>query len=780
MNSTLKRSFALAIVVAMFFNMVFVSNANAGVEKSTGMDINLNLYEYDGKTVGAKMDNNDVRVGQTLLAKIEFTGVPSFAVKGIVALTQALDYDPEYIQNLLIPANFSSDMYVNDIKSTVFGSQINSKLANNIYNLRASDTKFTGNRRIFTTTYVYDSSVYNESSVFNEDGTTFVMPIYIKKQPPTKKTIISITKDIPKLQATTVRDIVDGKIVTSNHLGDSITGDITIGERELVIEDFTGAIPENITDTNPLTGNRTITVANLKGLTNVPAGTVIKVYDPTGTILLGEATAATDGSVTVSLNRTLDDKFNANLNLGGILKITATQPTFPESDPASHLVDKRPNKITKDVNVGTIGDVYQFGNLDHIDLNVTGVPVTYHPVTGLESGNPKADMPVEKWDWNKGESSDEVGFGKFVSGRLNPSLNNIINPDDKKATGLVDVKLVDSFDAIEPIEISADDSRNTRESIPKIGPTTIVANIAGGKKTDVSGVTWTYKEKDIPFVPKGTTYQLESNVVDSSGRKATVDIKVTPVKGTMPFIPEVVEIEAGTSIETFDDLLKYLVQTINADLTGQLPATIARLDLTYTPNTLPEDFDTKKVGKEWIFTAKADFSVYPWVTWSGTDKSDVAVRIVKHGKPEIIISKDKEEITQGDNLFPKDYIVSAIDPAIGDVRDKVVIESLPEGLISEDGKFDTSKTGLYDINYSYDDGYGNVAKKTLEVTIINPNTGGITGEGGNGGGTNTKIPMTGDQSAIALIIVFLVSGALGIVVFSKKNKKLSQDKKLSK
>ncbi len=776
MNSTLKRSFALAIVVAMFFNMVFVSNANAGVEKSTGMDINLNLYEYDGKTVGAKMNSNDVRVGQTLLAKIEFTGVPSFAIKGIVALTQALDYDPEYIQNLLIPANFSSDMYVNDIKSTIFGSQINGKLADNTYNLRASDTKFTDNRRIFTTTYVYDSNIYNQSSVFNEDGTTFVMPIYIKKQPPAKKTIISINKDIPKLQATTVRDLIGGKIVTANHLGDSITGDITIGERELVIEDFTGAIPENITDTNPLTGIRTITVGNLKGIPYVPNGTVIKVYDPTNTILLGEATATTNGSVTVSLNRTVDDKFNSHLNLGGILKITATQPLFPESDPASHLVDKRPNKITKDINVGTIGDVYQFGNLDHIDLNVTRVPVTYNPITGSESDNTRANMPVEKWEWDEGESSDEVGFGKFVTGRLNPSLDNIINPDNRRAIGLVDIKLVDSFDSIKPIEITADDSRNTRESIPKIGPSTIVGNIPGGKKIDINGVTWTYKEKDIPFVEKGTTYQLESNVVDSSGRKATVDIKVNPVKGVMPFIPEVVEIEAGTSIKTFEDLLKYLVQTINADLTGQLPATVARLDLTYTPNTLPEDFDTKKVGKEWVFTAKADFSVYPWVTWSGTDKSDVTVRIVKHGKPEIIISKDKEEITQGDNLFPKDYIVSAIDPAIGDVKDKVIIESLPEGLISDDGKFDTSKTGLYDINYSYDDGYGNVAKKTLALTIINPNTGGITGD--NNGGTNSKVPMTGDQSAIALIMVFLISGAVGVVIFSRKNKKFPQDKNI--
>ncbi|MDK2802014.1 MAG: hypothetical protein KFW09_01405 [Oscillospiraceae bacterium] len=178
---------------------------------------------------------------------------------------------------------------------------------------------------------------------------------------------------------------------------------------------------ENITDDiDHEAGTRTITVGNLKGLSEVPVDTEIIVYDK-NEVELGRATS-TGGSLTVNIDRGTDDK-NASINLGGSYKIVPVI-SGDKLTAVVHEVIKRHNFIKENLNMGELGDFPLGTDLAGLDDKADGVVITFNTETGLEAGIGATESEKPK--------IDGVDLGKWA----------FINPDDNMILGNHTIKSI--------------------------------------------------------------------------------------------------------------------------------------------------------------------------------------------------------------------------------------------------------------------------------------------------------------------------------------------------
>lgn len=658
-KKALARSSYIIISILMFINIFSLFPAQATYQRATNMDINLVFYKLQGNTIGDKITQDNIKVGDEIVAKIEIVNLLDFAKNGVYSFTSAIEYDSSVFRNLLLdsaptdaPLEFSSN-----IKNSIFGNSIDPNLTSSSYSARASDVKISSgsSMRRITATFDYNGT-FDINNILKSDTASLVIPLYVASKPDSGQTTISITQTSPSLQANIVSDV--------NNLGflsktaDDIKLDITTASKTFFIDDFTGTVPENILIDNPQNGIRTVTVQNLKGLPNVPKDTTIKVYAPDQTTLLGEFTAVLDGPVTFTLDRKQNnDSFNSLLNLGGKYWLSSTQATFTESEKVPYLVDKRPNNITRDSNLGKISDIYINASLSAIPKLVNNVAVTYSPLTGSETLDMVADIEVTSWEFVPPNSSSDPGVGKQIIGAFNPTKDNIINTDGYVANATVDVLSFDAFDPLQDIIISADDPRNTLDLLNTILPSSITGTAAGNQIT-INGVQWSYiGDLNLDYNAKGSTYNFQSNVTNILGEKAVIKLVITPVIGKLPNIPTLVEIRKGTQIDTFDQLVQIYLPTYgNLILTGNIPVTTVGYTFDWMPNKLPDDFNTQEIGKEWPFKGTASYTArinnYPdWLTFEGPNTADVVVKIVR-SLPDIAPPVDEGIISPIDPTTP--------------------------------------------------------------------------------------------------------------------------------
>ncbi len=638
MKNTYRKYISLFLTSFMLINILSTFSVVAKQSKATGMDVNISFYEYDGVNKGDKITYDRLKVGDQIISVVELDNLTSFATEGIFSFAVGIEYDSAFLRNTLLADEPSQGqkLEINNLDNTIFSKVVDTKLNSTAYAKRASDTPLEGTRRLLTLTYVYNENTFNKDSVLNgnDKKTIIALPLYLKVRPTNGQTTISMKRTAPSLQATVIDSINNGKPVTSNKTASEVASDIVVGEKTFYIDDFTGAVPENITDTNPEDGIRTVTVNNLKGLPNIPKDTTIKIYAPDGTTLLGQGTTTQAGPITITLNRqNNNDAYNSMLNLGGIIKISAQQKGFNETEKVPHMLNKRPNKITNNVDVGKLADVYVNSSINWISTLVNKVPVTYNPITGSENNDLFASVDVDVWTFAPGMDTSTPGNDKKVSGTFAPKTDNIINPDNRKANGTVDVISVSSFKPIQDIIISADHPNNKFDKLPELLPG-IIIGIVNGQETNIPGVDWEYVPKnpggtlESEFNPKGDRYDFISNVTDTNGNKATITIIVKPVTGKLPNIPPIVEVPVDTPIKDIDDLINggYLPGGGNLDLSGNDFGNNSSFDIIWKPNFPWGDFDTSKPDREYTFIGTIILRD-PWVSYDGPYTIQITIKI---------------------------------------------------------------------------------------------------------------------------------------------------------
>lgn len=643
MKTRFKSFFSILLVAAFFINYLNLPVAVAQPQsKSTAMDINLVLYKYDGTNKGAQITGNELVVGEKFLAVVEIDNLQGFAPSGLFSLTNAIRYDSSVLKNLLYTTEptGTTGTPVPNLTTSILGRTIDPKLIKAAYTTGATDSGIDAVQRKVIATYLYNETTFNAANVVsgNAKFATLAVPFEVKNKPASGNTSITLMTGTPDLQATIIESVNAGAPVTANKVATDITPDITIGIKTMGIQDLTVSPPEGITDTVTSAGVRTVTVKNLKGFAHVPSGTVVNVYAPDGTTVLGTATTTADGPAVITLDRGTDVAKHALLNLGGEYRVSAKQGTNAESEKIVHKVVKRPNEITAAVAVPKGPSIFVGAALDKFPASVDA-PVTYNPTTGSETVDLTIKLDLETWDFvNANNNASAAGTNKPVASsfKIAGHPDNIANTAGHRATSTVDVLALDALLPVPDVADTADNPKNTLGTLTDMLPT-VIKGTSGGATVDVTGVRWTYvptvsgSTLNADFNIKGAEYNFTSNVQDANGNKASVKLIVNKVIGRLPMVPSSVEIVVGTSVDSFDVLqANHLPTKGNLDLTNNRHQPTSGYVFTWNPNTLPADFSTATIGKSWTFEGTAA-AVDPWVTFEGNNVARVIVDIV--GEP---------------------------------------------------------------------------------------------------------------------------------------------------
>ncbi len=441
-----------SIFLSVIFFFTGIINCNSVVSadsKKTKAVYNLKMYEYledpTGTGVGqlgSLIRDNTLIPGQKFVLTMSLDKFDS--VHGIAGLDSVISYDSARFNYLGIPGAGEHD-------SIIGGDEFNlSDISQNIFDIgfpklgaNREKLSFGGINKYKNYLIEYPSSIDNEtapekmrsiySNVYYANTTYEKDQIFDFEKSVDDRNIIGSylfeVKDNPGITVGIEGFMVDPNFITISYYDtESLTSvkylkeDVESGHS--IFDEIEDLIPlnpiildktaENITDDiDHEAGTRTITVGNLKGMTEVPTGAEIIVYDK-NEVELGRGTS-TGGSLTVNLDRGTDDK-NASINLGGSYKIVPVI-SGDKLTAVVHEVIKRHNFIKENLNMGKLGDLPLGTDLAGLDDKADEVVITFDIKTGLEA-------PIGAMEKDK-PKIDGVNLGKW----------NFINPDDNMILG---------------------------------------------------------------------------------------------------------------------------------------------------------------------------------------------------------------------------------------------------------------------------------------------------------------------------------------------------------
>ncbi len=369
----------------------------------------------------------------------------------------------------------------------------------------------------------------------------------VKSIPEARNTTISLdtSKDSALKIDTRTAATDDGQVVGQGY--NVLTGrqqNVVTGETKRIMEDIVPItvnfdLPATDAPTGTLTtyadGKRTVNV------TSAVADTTIKVYaDANKTKLIATGTKGSNSVEVARASAAGDSDVVKALNLGKVW-ITATKDGMGESNATALTAAARPNetKLTAAPTIPGSFSVKVNGAVTSAGLpSKVRVPFTYNASTGVETGAIEGDMPVT-WAWTTQPTTAGVNavakatWGNAPSGftkqadidtyapSVNVSVQNLavesVTPSQAKVEMTAQAAFTAGMTNEAGVKKYLDD--NVKVSVKNEGAA------AGAPQA----TTWTKKTGD--FNVKGATYTYES--ADFGGKKATVTVTVTPVKGQL-------------------------------------------------------------------------------------------------------------------------------------------------------------------------------------------------------------------------------------------------------
>lgn len=448
-----------SIFLSVIFFFTGIINCNSVVSadsKKTKAVYNLKMYEYledpTGTGVGqlgSLIRDNTLIPGQKFVLTMSLDKFDS--VHGIAGLDSVISYDSARFNYLGIPGAGEHD-------SIIGGDEFNlSDISQNIFDIgfpklgaNREKLSFGGINKYKNYLIEYPSSIDNEkapekmrsiySNVYYANTTYEKDQIFDFEKSVDDRNIIGSylfeVKDNPGITVGIEGFMVDPNFITISYYDTEALTSVKYLKEDVesghsIFDEIEDLIPlnpiildktaENITDDiDHEAGTRTITVGNLKGMTEVPTGAEIIVYDK-NEVELGRGTS-TGGSLTVNLDRGTDDK-NASINLGGSYKIVPVI-SGDKLTAVVHEVIKRHNFIKENLNMGKLGDLPLGTDLAGLDDKADEVVITFDIKTGLEA-------PIGAMEKDK-PKIDGVNLGKW----------NFINPDDNMILGNHTIKSI--------------------------------------------------------------------------------------------------------------------------------------------------------------------------------------------------------------------------------------------------------------------------------------------------------------------------------------------------
>ncbi|MBC2002172.1 DUF5011 domain-containing protein [Listeria booriae] len=494
----------------------------------------------------------------------------------------------------------------------------------------------------------------------------------------------------------------------------------------VVASQLATTIPYNVfaAETTPKTQATQATAAQYYPVSAKTQGNQISILRPTSTTITGIAHPNETVEVMSMYNVAASSvpNFDHTTVADSTGAFSLDIPTVPENDLIMMKFSNDPgNAVTLRSTSNPDGTVpLKDVTINKLTTESTVVSGITYPYGGVYISN--NDGTIKDWAYADADGNYSKVIPKQAAGTTISAIQaynaggiNEIKGSEEAST------IVTAPDATKPVITASNKTLTVGDSFdPKAGVT--ASDDTDGNIT--SKITVADSNVD---TSKAGTYYVTYSVSDAAGNVATKTITVTVNEAPDTIKPVITASNKTLTVGDSFDPKAGVTASDNKD--GNITSKIA-----VTSNNV----DTTKAG-----TYSVTYSVTDAAGNVGTKTITVTVNEAPDTTKPVITASNKT-LTVGDSFDPKAG-VSASDDTDGNITSKVVVTS---------NNVDTSKAGAYTVSYSVTDAAGNMATKTITVTVIDVATSGtITANDFTIGKDGyIKGAITGDVASIKMII----------------------------